>query len=314
MALPTLDSLQLAFPDAERTVLVGEHSRAIFETRSSGWRIAPISNQITPRVAFETAIAVRRSGAGCVVVLERSRLLRWAFAAIFGERAHAVAPIQPEIRHESAAYLDVVRALGIVPSVSQPSMAATIADLAQADELLKPYDRPVVLHPGGAENPGTAMPDKRWPAERYAALARMLTEDGCDVLFSGGPGDRQLNEHVAVAAGLPVQRSLAGQFGLTTAAAVVSRAALFVSGDTGMSHIAAASGTPTVAIFGPTNPRRYRPIGRAVEVIAPEESWDLPDVDLRTASRDALPQTTSISVHEVYAAMKSTMANAGVAA
>lgn len=314
MALPTLDSLETAFPDAERSVLVGRHSRAIFEMRDSSWSLTAIPDQISPRMALKTASAVRSAGADLVILLERSRMLRWAFSLHFGDRAHSVASLNPEFRHESAAYLDVVRALGITPAICRPHLTPSDADMARGREVLKSYSRPVVLHPGGAENPGVTMPDKRWPAERYIALARLLTDDGYDVLFSGGPDDRALNAHVAAAADLPAERSLAGQLGLMEAAAVASQSGLFVSGDTGMSHIAAATGAPVIAIFGPTNPRRYRPIGHAVTVLAPDASWELPDVDLRHARLSDLPQTDAIPVDAVYSAALRMLTTAGVRA
>lgn len=302
MALPALDSLAAAFPAAELHLAVGPHSRTILESRQCRWRLETISDRITPPAAVRMAVATRRKRLDLVILLERSRLLRAAFDAVARCDTASVAVVEPEIRHESVAYLDILRALGIEPLVTIPTLTPEREDDEAARKLLAPYSRPVLLHPGGAENPGTTMPDKRWPAKRYAALARTLEKDGYDVLFSGGPGDRQLVDSVIDAAGLPPDRSFAGRINLRTAAAVAARTSLFVGGDTGMSHVAAAAGVPVVAIFGPTNPRRYRPLGERVTVLAPTESWELPDIDLRRARHGTLPSTAQVPGDDVLAA------------
>ena len=312
MTLPTLDSLAAAFPAAELRVYVGPHSRAVFEQRDR-WELQTIPDRITPAAATRLAITVRQDRLDLVVVLERSRLLRAALDTLAGARVAAVAIVRPEVRHESVAYLDVLRALAIEPSVTAPALTPTPQEVETARQLLARWPRPVILHPGGAENPGATMPDKRWPADRYAALARSLEADGHPVVFSGGPGDREVVGRIIAAAGLLPDRSLAGRVDLALAPAVVAQAGLFVGGDTGMSHIAAAAGAPVVTIFGPTNPRRYRPLGERVTVLAPKASWRLPDVDLRHADVASLPATSSVSLDEVVEACRAALSPQAVA-
>lgn len=106
-------------------------------------------------------------------------------------------------------------------------------------------------------NPGGNNPAKRWPAERFAALARWLRDDQrLEVVVAGSPGERALSEQVATLARLPVSRALP-TVGLTLGSlkAVLQRAAILVTNDTGPRHIAAALGTPVVTLFGPTDPR-----------------------------------------------------------
>lgn len=307
MALPTLDSLAIACPSADLRVFVGPHSRPVFEGRRARWEIADIPDSITLQSAIRLASSVRSARFDLVVLLERSRLLRAAFQAIAGTLVAAVDVVAPETRHESVAYLDVLRGLGIQPEATHPVLHPSAADAEAASRALSRWPQPVILHPGGAENPGATMPDKRWPAGRYAELARTIEADGFDVLFTGSASERSLVQRVIAEAGLPPERSLAGQTNLSMAMAIVSRARLFVSGDTGMSHIAAASGTPVVAIFGPTNPRRYRPLGDRVAILAPEASWELPDADLRRSPRGSLPATDTVSVADAVAACRAAL-------
>jgi heptosyltransferase-2/heptosyltransferase-3 len=150
------------------------------------------------------------------------------------------------------------------------------------------------------------MLSKRWPAARYAALARQLKGDGVSVLLSGGADDAGLAAAIADDAGLPASAILAGKADIATLAAILDHASVYVGPDTGVSHIAAATGTPTVTIFGPTNPRRYRPLGPDVTVLAPPQSWEIPDRDLRGVNdvADAV-STDLVSVESVLVAARS---------
>jgi ADP-heptose:LPS heptosyltransferase len=113
----------------------------------------------------------------------------------------------------------------------------------------------VVLHPGAAA------PARRWPAERFAVLAAGLRADGHDVVVTGSSGERELALAVAEAAGLPRTSVLAGNLNLLELVALVSDARLLVCGDTGVAHVATATGTPSVLLFGPTPPSRWGPRG-----------------------------------------------------
>lgn len=312
MALPTIESLSAAFSAADLRVYVGPHSRPVFE-HGDRWDVQSIPDRITPAAAARLAVAARKDRLDLIVVLERSRMLRAALETLAGGRVASVDIVRPEVRHESVAYLDVLRGLAIEPTVTTPVLAPSEEDIRAARQILARWPRPVLLHPGGAENPGATMPDKRWPADRYAALARSLEENGHTVVFSGGPTDQEVVGRILAAADLPPDRSLAGRIDLALAPAVVAQAALFVGGDTGMSHIAAATGTPVVAIFGPTNPRRYRPMGEHVTVLAPEASWHLPDVDLRRADVASLPTTSSVPLDDVVAACRTALSVQAVA-
>ena len=102
--------------------------------------------------------------------------------------------------------------------------------------------------------PGRKIPAKRWPAERFAALARALTDQGHRVLLTGSADERALAARVADAAGLTPDAVLAGRTDLGALAALVADARLVVSGDTGVAHLATGYGTPSVVLFGPGPP------------------------------------------------------------
>ncbi|MGA4731447.1 glycosyltransferase family 9 protein [Micromonospora taraxaci] len=108
-------------------------------------------------------------------------------------------------------------------------------------------------------HPGSKVPAKRWPAERFAALARALTDQGHRVLLTGSADERALAARVAEAAGLGSDAVLAGRTDLGTLAALVADARLVVSGDTGVAHLATGYGTASVVLFGPVPPARWGP-------------------------------------------------------
>ena len=108
----------------------------------------------------------------------------------------------------------------------------------------------VVIHPGAAH------PSRQWPAERWAAVARALRADGHRIVVTGGPGEEALVDAVADGVDADV---LAGRQDLHGLARTVGTAALLLSGDTGVAHLATAFGTSSVTLFGPVSPALWGP-------------------------------------------------------
>lgn len=309
MALPAIDAIAAACSSATIEVFVGSHSRV-----AVGFRPALTTKPLPDAIDFPSALLLaRRLRLGrydIVVSLDRSRWLRLAaHLSRAGVTANARA-MSPEFRHESEVYLDVVREIGVPTPDSTPAITPTEDARRKAAEILGSCSWPVaVLHPGGAQNPGVSMLDKRWPVERFVELALALQRDGLAVLLSGGAGDRAVAHLVADRAGISASAILAGDVDIETLAAILHRASVYVGPDTGVSHIAAAVGAPTIAIFGPTNPRRYRPLGRDVQVLAPPESWQIPDRDLRRTAT-SLASTASVSLEAVLSAARAAVSRA----
>jgi len=129
-----------------------------------------------------------------------------------------------------------------------------------ADDVLLPPPAVPSPHPGAVLiHPGAASGARRWPAERFAAVARSLAAAGRRVLITGSAGERALAQAVCRQAGLPAASVMAGETDLAELAALVSAASLVVCGDTGMAHLASAFATPSVVLFGPTPPSRWGP-------------------------------------------------------
>jgi ADP-heptose:LPS heptosyltransferase len=121
-------------------------------------------------------------------------------------------------------------------------------------------DDVVVVHPGAAA------PSRRWPADRFAVVAAALAEAGHRVVVTGSADEKALAETVAAQAGLPENSVLAGQLDILGLVALIGDCRLLVCGDTGVGHIATATGTPSVLLFGPTPPSRWGPRGDGCHV------------------------------------------------
>jgi heptosyltransferase-2 len=111
--------------------------------------------------------------------------------------------------------------------------------------------RPVV-----ALAPGAVGPSKRWPSAAYAALTRRLTDDGATVWVLGGPTEKSLAAEIV---GATPARDLTGP-DLRDAILALGAATAAVSNDSGLLHVAAAQGTPSIGIFGPTSPWHWAPV------------------------------------------------------
>jgi heptosyltransferase-2 len=123
-------------------------------------------------------------------------------------------------------------------------------DLSYADRLLAGVPKPIV-----ALVPGAEWETKRWGAEHFAELAAAWRARGVSVLLLGGPAERSLAD--AIVARVPDVNNAAGNT-IEESLELLARSDLVIGGDTGLVHCARALHRPTVALFGPTDPRRHR--------------------------------------------------------
>jgi len=143
-----------------------------------------------------------------------------------------------------------------VPAWPRDGSAAVAA--AQAVAALGVAGRYAVLHPGCGGHGW----QREWPADRYAALAGRLRADGLAVLLSAGPGEGPTA--AAVNARLTPPAPVLAGLAIPVLAEVLRGAALFVSGNTGIMHLAAATGAPVVGLHGPTSAALWGPVGPRV--------------------------------------------------
>jgi heptosyltransferase-2 len=274
MATPALARLRAALPHARITALVPPGMDVVLAELSSLDAVAVVRSK-GPAGAWRTAAAIRRASRHAVILLPNS--FRSALAARL-----AGPPVRLGTPRDGRSFLlshvvHVPCASGPVPAVRlydrivataigrepieldgsesarlRPQLVASAHDHAAMRAALgdRADDPRLVLVPGGNRD------DKRWPAERFAAVARSLREShGLLPVVSGSPGERPLCADLARAIGDPMVDLAATGGSLAAVKGAIAGARLLITNDTGPRHLAAGLGTPCVALFGPTDPR-----------------------------------------------------------
>ncbi len=206
--------------------------------------------------------------ADAVLALTRSGDLQ----ARLGEIAPRVLerdPSPPPGTEASRWYAEPVRTLGGDPTPDPPVLEFTSSEEEAARELARPLPaRFLAVHPGS----GSAT--KNWPPDRFADLVRTHAPGGRWLLVSG-PADE---EGVAPLSAVP-GALLARDLPVRVLGALLARAGLCVGNDSGVTHLAAAAGAPTLALFGPTDARVWRPVGPLAETVSsPDETMESLDL------------------------------------
>ena len=195
---------------------------------------------------LKSAALARLSGAKRVVGFDRPALREGTAAPFYTERVTV-----DDSQHVIRKNLQLAAALAPGPSSLEFPIAAV--ETAVVTAFLAGIGAPYAVL-----NPGAAWPNKRWPPDRLAAVARALRErHGIVSVVLWGPGEEPIAREVVTGSGDAAR--LAPETGLRDLLALVRRARVMISGDTGPTHIAAALGVPVVSIFGPTDFRRNGP-------------------------------------------------------
>jgi heptosyltransferase II len=341
MTVPALRELRRVLPGAHVTLATRPWAEGIFAgadfiddlliaderrgargflSQASGWRARRFDLAVLFPNAFAPALA--------------AFVARVPFR--FGYRADGRAPLLTHAvpvpawrgeRHEAFYYLNLVaeleRALtgatGIEARAPRHGLLIDETRKAEAVGILQgrgvqaalggdaPAARPLVALCPGSTNSRA----KRWPAERFAALADMLVEKtGAQVLLVGAREEMEVsNEVVGRMHHAPVV--LTGETSLAQSAAILSFVDLLVTNDTGPAHLADALGRPTLVIFGPTNPLTTRPFGETAEIV--RRPPDCAPCMLRDCPIDHRCMT-AITAEEVYARALTLLGRAETAA
>ena len=164
---------------------------------------------------------------------------------------------------------------------------------SEVAKLLAPGEHFVLI------NPGTGWGAKQWPAERYGVVAKALAKDGLTPLINFGPGEEELALAAEKASESPARRISCS---IGELIALTRRARLFIGGDTGPLHLAAALQIPVIAIFGPTDPARNGPYAtRSIVLRASASRTSL------SHTNEPDPGLLSITTDEVIAAARQTL-------
>jgi len=195
----------------------------------------------------KSAAAARLAGGGQTIGFARGQLREPAARFFYTDTVDVPAGL-----HVIAKNLTLLTAVGVGPA--EPRFALTLPPSALVERVRAQYGNAgyVVI------NPGAAWPNKRWPAERFGQVAARIHETRhMRTLVVWGPGEESLAGSVVDASNGAAD--VAPPTGIVELFGLLRAARLAIAGDTGPLHIAAAVGTPAVALFGPTDPARNGP-------------------------------------------------------
>ncbi len=257
LTTPLIRSIRSAWPDATLDVLVFADTAGILEGNPDVDRV--IAMPPRPTFAQSLTLAMRLFKRYHLAVSTQSGD-RPTFFALLAGRDHA-GPVWPGERTKRALLGRTVTAGESVHRVEEMLRLADALGIARVAE---------VVPPTGALAPARAMTGpyavihaapmfhyKRWTRDGWRALAQALAERGLAVAATGGPADRPYLDEVWHE--MPSVRRLDGVLRWPEISALLGGASLYVGPDTSVTHLAAASGCPTVALYGPTDPRLWGP-------------------------------------------------------
>jgi heptosyltransferase I len=321
-AMPAIAALRRAKPDLQIGWLIEERWTELLCSRAAE-RMAPRSQlkpladwvHVTNLSRWRQALTSRdtwheaRAALGEVramnyqLTLDLQGSLRSALAARASGASVRVGSSRPREAPASLLYTRAVEAAGTHVIEQALSLASSVAGEA-LKYVQPPFPLDSVLEAWAADctakldgkpfamlNPGAGWGAKRWPTQSFGAVARALVERGLTVLINHGPGEEQLAETLRQSSGgaaVPLKCSVGELISL------MRRARLFISGDTGPMHLAAALRVPVVALFGPTRPERNGPFGTPCVVLRSPDSvyntshTDRPDAGLASIQPQAV--------------------------
>jgi len=271
VSIPALRALKEARPEVELHVLVAEEAHPLVKTLpwiDRAWALPRTRGRARLRDTwpmiralraekFDLSIDLIGNDRGAFLTLAvgaREKLGLHAPKGFFGRRYfyHEALPEAPGDWHETKRHLHFLRKLGV--AAEAPLALELHADPALQDDAAKILPRPTII-----AHVSTSKPLKEWPQAHWSELAKLARADGHEIVFASGPAARERDSLRTLGEISPEIPQLPPIKDLGLYLAVLARASLLVSGDTGPMHFAAALGTPTLSLFGPSLIHQWAP-------------------------------------------------------
>ncbi len=278
LAVPLVRAVRAQWPRARIVLLTGYNARALlennpyldeiieFDPRGRDQGTAAFLRLVARlrRARFDACFVLNRSFHSALIPALAGIPLRVGFAS--EGRTWLLSrpvPYDPD-KSEIDCYFDVLRA--VAPHVpTDPALALWLSDNERAQavfHLCAAWGEDIAPACLVGIQPGASLPEKRWPAARFALLADALAQSDPQtrIVLVGGPDERASADAMLLACAPPTHpqiRDFVGRFDLRGSLALLAHLGLFVGNDTAILHSANALGVPTVALFGPTSPRKW---------------------------------------------------------
>jgi ADP-heptose:LPS heptosyltransferase len=248
--LPALRALAAHFPDHRRVLAAPAGLRPLVDHVAVVHELVPTPGLVPLTASLRPpAVAVDLHGRGplsqpLLVALHPARLIAFEHPDIPATRG---GPVWRRGEHEVQRWCRLLAESGI---------PADPGDLDIPEVPPSPFPEAAgatIVHPGAAD------PARRWPADRFAAVARAEAAAGRRVLLTGTVEEAALARQVARLADLPAEAVVASRTTLLDLVGLIARAGRVITGDTGVAHVATATRTPSVVLFGPVPPSEWGP-------------------------------------------------------
>jgi heptosyltransferase-3 len=267
LATPLIRSLKLAFPEARIDILVYRNTVSMFEGNPDIEQIITTPTRprfrdylaLIPRIfrRYDLALAVQAGDRPFIYSLLAApvrvavvppvgatgwwkRYFLSGYAEHDNENTHTVLQ-----NLKLADALRIPRSHALVPPRSESALLLPLLSEAQDYAVLHPYPQWTY---------------KQWTQEGWLEIGRYLHRHGLRLVLSGGPVEQEVNYLAELQSRLPEDTlNLAGRVTLAELTGVIANAKCFIGPDTGITHLAAATGIPVIALFGPTNPVKWTP-------------------------------------------------------
>jgi ADP-heptose:LPS heptosyltransferase len=287
--VPAYRALRSAYPDAMLTLAAPGYLEPLVSLTGAIDRLLPTDglSELGPAQRPELAVNLHGRGPQSIDILLRTDAAK-LITHRHPLRPKVAGPDWQEDLHEVRRWCRLLVLAGIPADPDDLQLPPPA--------LTPPLSGAIVVHPGAA------FPARRWPAERFGAVARQLGETGHPIVVTGTRAEKRIVEAVISSGDLPANSNLCGELDLGRLAASISSARLLISGDTGVAHLASAYGTPSVVLFGPTPPSQWGPPPHGPHTVLWRGSTGDPHADQPDAG------LLSIAVPEVVRAARARLA------
>lgn len=290
LTTPFLEVLRKAAPESHITYVMDEKLQDVMKYNPNIDRLVLVDKKgrhNSIRGLNQVAREICKSGRPDILINlhpnERTSYLAWKVGAkvttgmshfLFRPFMTQYTRLDRKTRHAADMYINVLEQLG-VSSLDNHGLSITTcpaweetASTFYREHGLRPEDRLIGF------NVGSAVPEKRWPKERFGAVADYFNRKGYKTVFFGGPMDIEMVDQVRAA--METQSIIAtGEFSIGEVAAAMKRCSLLITNDSGPMHIGISQGVPIVALYGPSNPMFYGPYKSRCVVLESMDHYEI---------------------------------------
>lgn len=260
LTLPVFQALYEKHPEAEFSVITSQASKMVFESDSRVKKTYVYDKKAPLAQKWKLLKEIRREGYDLAVDLRRSLFGLFSGAKL---RNSYLLPLDKS-RHRARRHFHELTTIGRFDFPNK----SFLMEKAKTDisELVSKVDfsKPLVLAACGSKSD-----TKRWEKESYSKLLnRIAEEDGAEIILIGDQAEAELSE--VIREGMCQKQkalNLAGKTNFTELTALISKASLVITNDSAPLHLADSLKVPVLAIFGPTDPKKYGPMGKASLVV-----------------------------------------------